>query len=81
MWQNYFDDEQNLVEMELTFFVADEDGKYDKHEERHLQRAYTEEEILDMLEEAGFLMLRFMEILLFEQPEEDCERVFFVCRK
>ena len=81
MWQNYFDDEQNLVEMELTFFVADEDGKYDKHEERHLQRAYTEEEILDMLEEAGFSDVKVYGDFTFEQPEEDCERVFFVCRK
>ena len=81
MWQNYFDDEQNLVEMELTFFVADENGKYDKHEERHLQRAYTEEEILDMLEEAGFSDIKVYGDFTFEQPEEDCERVFFVCRK
>ena len=81
MWQNYFDDEQNLVEMELTFFVADEDGKYEKHEERHLQRAYTEEEILDILEEAGFSDVKVYGDFTFEQPEEDCERVFFVCRK
>ena len=81
MWQNYFDDEQNLVEMELTFFVADENGKYDKHEERHLQRAYTEEEILDMLEEVGFTDVKVYGDFTFEQPEEDCERVFFVCRK
>ena len=80
MWQNYFDDEQNLVEMELTFFVADENGKYDKHEERHLQRAYTEE-ILDMLEEVGFTDVKVYGDFTFEQPEEDCERVFFVCRK
>ena len=27
MWQNYFDDDENLVEMDLAFFVKGEDGK------------------------------------------------------
>lgn len=81
MWQNYFDDEQNLVEMELTFFVADKDGKYDKYEEIHLQRAYTEEEIIKILNKAGFSKIKVYGDFTFESPSEDSERIFFICRK
>lgn len=81
MWQNYFDDEQNLVEMELTFFVKDQNGKYDKHEELHLQRGYTEEEILHMLTKSGFLDIKVYGDFTFKQPKKDSERVFFVCKK
>ncbi len=81
MWQNYFDDEQNLVEMELTFFVADEGGKFDKYEEVHLQRAYTEEEIIKMLNKAGFSKIKVYGDFTFESPSEDSERIFFICRK
>lgn len=81
MWQNYFDDEQNLVEMELTFFVADEGGKFDKYEEVHLQRAYTEEEIIKILNKAGFSKIKVYGDFTFEYPSEDSERIFFICRK
>ena len=36
---------------------------------------------LDMLEEVGFADVKVYGDFTFEQPEEDCERVFFVCRK
>ena len=36
MWQNYFDEEDNLVEMELAFFIRDEeDERFDRFEETH----------------------------------------------
>ena len=35
MWQNYFDPEEDLVEMELTFFVKNEDGTFDRFDEVH----------------------------------------------
>ncbi|RDY26421.1 class I SAM-dependent methyltransferase [Romboutsia weinsteinii] len=81
MWQNYFDDEENLVEMELAFFVKDEDGKFDRFEEVHQQRAYTEDEIVEMLEEAGFKNIKVYGDFKLESPKEDSQRIFFVCRK
>lgn len=81
MWQNYFDDEENLVEMELAFFVKDEDGKFDRFEEVHQQRAYTEDEIVEMLEEAGFKNIKAYGDFKLESPKEDSQRIFFVCRK
>ena len=54
MWQNYFDSEENVVEMELAFFIKEEDGRFTRFEEVHQQRAYTEKEVLKMLKKAGF---------------------------
>ena len=81
MWQNYFDDEENLVEMELAFFVKDEDGRFERFEEVHQQRAYTEEEILDMLQSVGFKDIKVYSDFTFESPKEDSERIFFVGKK
>lgn len=81
MWQNYFDDEENLVEMELAFFVKDEDGRFERFEEVHQQRAYTEEEILDMLQSVGFKDIKVYSDFTFEEPKEDSERIFFVGKK
>lgn len=81
MWRNCFDPEENLVEMELAFFVKDEDGKFDRFEEIHQQRAYTEEEIIDILSDSGFEDIKVYSDFEFESSKEDSERLFFVCRK
>ncbi len=81
MWQNYFDEEENLVEMELSFFIKDENGKFDRFKEVHQQRAYTEDEIIEMLNEAGFEYIKTYGDFKFEAPNEETERIFFVCKK
>lgn len=42
------------VIMDLTVFIRGADGKYERFEERHMQYAHTEEEIIDALKSAGF---------------------------
>jgi hypothetical protein len=81
LWKNYFDDEENLLEMELAFFIKDEDEKFNRFEEIHQQRAYTEEEIIELLQEAGFENIKVFGDFTFESPKEDAERIFFVCKK
>ncbi|MGX4601344.1 class I SAM-dependent DNA methyltransferase [Faecalimicrobium sp. JNUCC 81] len=81
MWQNYFDEEENLVEMELSFFIKGEDGKFERFEEIHQQRAYTEDEIIDLLKEAGFEHIKTYADFTFKSPSGEDERIFFVCKK
>ncbi|WP_270941607.1 class I SAM-dependent DNA methyltransferase [Romboutsia lituseburensis] len=81
LWQNYFDDEQNLIEMELAFFVKDANGKFDKFEEVHQQRAYTEDEIIESLQISGFTDIKVYGDFTFEKPKKNSERIFFVCKK
>ena len=81
MWQNYFDSEENVVEMELAFFIKEEDGRFTRFEEVHQQRAYTEKEVLKMLKKAGFTNVKTYGDFTFDAPIEDSERIFFVCKK
>lgn len=83
IWQNYFDEESSMIEMELAFFVEDEneEGRFDRFEETHLQRAYKEEEMKSMLTKAGFEDIKVYGDFTFEAPKENTERLFFVCRK
>ena len=81
MWQNYFDNEENVVEMELAFFIKEEDGRFTRFEEVHQQRAYTEKEVLKMLKKSGFTSVKTYGDFTFEAPKENSERIFFVCKK
>ncbi len=81
MWQNYFDNAENLIDMELAFFVRDGNGKFDRFMETHQQRAYTELEMKKFLENAGFSDIDVFADFTFDTPKENSERLFFVCKK
>ena len=46
----------NSVDMNLTLFVGDGNGKYTRFDERHLQYAHTDEQIVAALNSAGFAL-------------------------
>ena len=47
----------NEVTMDVTLFSRRADGAYERADETHVQYIYTEEEIIDALEKAGFLLV------------------------
>lgn len=81
MWQNYFYEEDNTLDMDLAFFIKDEDGKYNKFEEEHQQRAYTQQEIFNHLKDTGFSEIKIYGDFTFEEPTNTSQRIFFVCKK
>lgn len=78
-WQNRYIEKKNISDMMLTFFVRHR-KIYRRFEERHLQRAYTENELRYMLKKAGFSSIDVYDELTFEKPRENSERIVFVCR-
>jgi len=81
MWQNFFYEEDNTLDMDLAFFIKDEEGKFDKFEEEHRQRAYTKEEIVGILNESGFDNIKVYGDFTFEEPKSTSQRIFFACKK
>lgn len=78
-WQNRYIEKSNLSDMMLNFFTKTKNG-YKRFEERHLQRAYTEEEIKYLLKNAGFTEINTYGELSFEKPTENSERIVFTAR-
>jgi len=54
IWQNHYDAGKRMLQMDLTFFVQEADGRYRRFSETHRQRAHTREELEAWLLEAGF---------------------------
>lgn len=79
IWQNYFDEEEAMVEMDLAFFIK-EGEMYKKSSESHYQRAYRRDEVEMMLESAGFREVKVYSDFTKAYSEEG-ERVFFSCKK
>lgn len=76
IWENVFDEESALLEMELTCFIK-EGSHYTRFEETHLQRAYTQEELTAALKKAGFERVEVYEAFTMEPPKENTERLQF----
>ena len=78
-WQNRFMRKHNLSDMLLNFFVRNGDT-YDRFEERHLQRGWSEEELTKMLKKAGFTEISVYDELKFIAPNPESARLVFVCK-
>jgi len=65
--------------MYLNFFVKSKKG-YQRFGERHLQHAYTEDEIRKIFRCAGFSQVDSYSPLTFDKPKPDDMRIVFVAR-
>ena len=80
VWENNYDRETKLCEFFLTFFVED-DGKYERIDEYHLERCYEDNEIENALKNAGFDNVKRYGDMTLEMPKNDEERVFYLVKK
>lgn len=81
IWENYYDEAQEINEYSVTFFIEDEDGKYIRAEEVHHQRAYTVERIKALLEEAGMELVGVYDDYTKAAYHEASERVTFIAKE
>lgn len=79
VWQNSLK-ENNIVEIELDFFER-EGNVYYRTDESFSERAYTDDEITAMLEQASFEVVERFGDMTFESPKADEQRVIYVARK
>ena len=78
-WQNRFLEKHNLSDMLLNFFVRN-GNTYERFEERHIQRGWTEKELVFMLKKAGFTEISVYDELKFTEPHPKSARLVFVCK-
>ncbi len=81
IWDNNYDEETNINEYNVTFFLKDEEESfYHKYEEVHEEKAHDVETVKALLEEAG-LKIEGVFGENFEEYSETQERVYFVARE
>lgn len=78
IWQNYFNNSNNIAEFYLTFFVTNEDENYTRFDEEHYQKAYYTEEIIELLKIAAFTEIYCFDGFTFSDPKEKSERIYFI---
>lgn len=77
-WKNSLDEQKQQVRMEITLFVRQRDGRYVRRDEEHIQRAYQTQEIIQMMQEAGFSSCKACGFLSQKLPEPEEQRIVFI---
>jgi cyclopropane fatty-acyl-phospholipid synthase-like methyltransferase len=81
IWENFYDEEEEINQYDLSLFVQEEDGRYRKYEETHLQRAYEQNIVEELIKESGLELLHVYDAFTRELPAEDSQRIYYVCRR
>ena len=80
VWQNEFCEKRCETAIKLDFFCECENG-YNRSHEEFCERAYSQEELKNILKSAGFKVEAVFGDMTFKEPKEQDDRMFFVCRK
>jgi len=82
IWENMFYDNEQINEYALSLFIKESTtNTYKRHDELHLQKAYSQESIILALNKAGLNYIADFEELKFDKPNDNTERIFFVASK
>jgi len=81
VWINTYNEKDRITTFDITFFVRNEDGLYQRYDETHTEKAYTGEEIAKTLASAGLILIGEFGDLSFDPPDDREERIFYVAKK
>lgn len=83
IWDNYYYEDERMNEYELTLFIRDEEHKelYRKYQEMHFQRAYTLEEMKELIEWSGLSFVTAYDAYTGSAPDGRSERICMIARE
>lgn len=82
IWQNYFYEEEQINEYQVTFFYQNPgEDSYQRQEEKHYQRAYSVDQICQLLEKSHLQVEGVYDAFTLQPATEESERICFVARE
>lgn len=81
IWENTYDEEERINEYALTIFEEAEDGRYERSDEFHYERAYSLEEVKKLLDQAGMEFVGAFDGYSREPLKEDSERMLILAKE
>ena len=75
IWRNLYFHREKVCKTILTFFLPDDDDKYIKYEELHVQKIYSVNQLRKLLEQAGYKLLSSFDAFTFNKWGRTSERI------
>ncbi len=77
IWHTEPGEEEHSIYHDITFFVRDPSGYYERFEESHYQRTFPVQLYKELLLETGFSSVSISDSVFEEQDSEEVQRYFF----
>lgn len=81
IWDNYYYEEEQINEYELSLFLQEEGNLYRKYVETHYQKGYELETIKSLLEKSGMKFVTVYDAFTRNPPTKESERVYVIARE
>lgn len=82
IWENYFYEDEKINEYMLTIFQKKPETElYERMEEAHYQRAYSLEQLKELLQETGLIFVDSFDEEMTNPVQENSERMYIIARK
>ncbi len=81
IWENTYDSDKRINEYDLNIFIKLEGDNYKRFEERHVQKAYTFEEIVSAIDESNMVLEKYLDADTYGDVSEKTERILFIARE
>lgn len=81
LWKNALNPQTHVLNMDVTFFVREEDGRYRRFREQHRQRAHSCNEICAWLKACGFENVCCFGEMRMDAPQDSDQRIHYTAIK
>lgn len=81
IWENFYDEESQINQYDLTLFIRESQDLYRRYEETHFQRGYELRKVQKLLEEAGMEFVGSYDAFTREPVKEESERIYVIARE
>ncbi len=81
IWENFYHEEEQINEYDLTIFVKEESEMFRRFTETHYQRGYTLEQMTKLVEAAGLEFVRALDADTKGEVGAESERVYVIARE
>lgn len=81
IWDNYYYEDEQVNEYELTLFIKETDSLYRRFQEMHYQKAYTLDQMRALAEAAGLVFVAAYDAYTKDAPTAQSERISMILRE
>ena len=81
IWENYFDEEDEINEYDLTLYIKDGENHFQRFQEVHYQKCYDLPTIKQLLEEAGLEFVAAYDAYTKNPVTDECEKILIIAKE
>jgi len=81
IWENTYDEKKKANTYDISFFVLDEENRFQRFDEHHKEYAYSQSLIENLLQEEKLTLMGVYDNYSWKQVNDHTERLTFVVKK